>query len=140
MSVDEIRKNGMMAHLLEALERDENIGHYGRLVFAIVARHFVEEGELVSLLARDPECSEEEARALVLQCRAHDYSPPRRERILEWQAHQRFPIIPNASDPDEGNVYRDLEFPKDVYHHITEYYEHKAEAEESGSPKIKKSA
>lgn len=140
MSVEEIRKNGMMAHLLGALEGGENIGHYGRLVFAIVARHFLEEDELVSLLARDPDCSETEAKALVLQCRAHNYSPPKRERILEWQAHQRFPIIPNAQNPDEGNVYRDLQFPENVYAHITEYYEHKVEAEEEGRAPLKKSA
>jgi hypothetical protein len=31
-----------------------------------------------------------------------------------------------ADDPDEGNVYRDLEFPPEVYEHIQEYYEAKA--------------
>ena len=55
------------------------------------------------------------------------YSPPKRERILEWQAQQDFPIIPNADDPDAGNLYRELKFPDRVYDHITEYYEEKAQ-------------
>ncbi len=46
--------------------------------------------------------------------------------IRGWQRQQSFPIIPNADDPDEGNVYEDLEFPDEVYRHINEYYEHKA--------------
>jgi hypothetical protein len=48
---------------------------------------------------------------------------------LEWQSQQAFPILPNAEDPDAGNVYRDLKFPDDVYQHIEEYHEKKAEAE-----------
>jgi len=57
-----------------------------------------------------------------------DYSPPKREKILEWQRHQEFQIIPHAEDPDEGNVYKDLQFPDGVYENIEEYYEEKAEA------------
>ena len=29
-----------MAHLLDSLNDGKDIGHYGRLVFAMVARHF----------------------------------------------------------------------------------------------------
>ncbi len=36
MSVAELRKNGMMAHLMDALSQGEDIGHYGRLVFVMV--------------------------------------------------------------------------------------------------------
>ena len=117
----------MMAHLLDALARGDDIGHYGRLVFAMVARHFLSEDELCAQLARN--VSAEEARALYKQVAAHDYSPPRRERILEWQARQSFPICPDPSDPDACNVYKDLEFPDQVYEHIEEYYEGKVEAE-----------
>jgi len=39
MAVEELRKNDMMAHLLDALDAGNDIGHYGRLVFAMVARH-----------------------------------------------------------------------------------------------------
>jgi len=35
MSTAELRKNGMMAHLMDALFRREDIGHYGRLVFVM---------------------------------------------------------------------------------------------------------
>ncbi|AUX35635.1 MULTISPECIES: hypothetical protein [Sorangium] len=126
MAVEALRKNHMMAHLLGALERGESIGRYGRLVFAMIAHHFLDHDELVDWLGRDPEGGAEEARSLAMQVERRGYSPPRRERILEWQRQQEFPIIPNADDPDEGNVYKDLEFPEEVYQHINEYYEQKA--------------
>src|SRR5262245_63885273 len=122
-------RSPMMAHLLDALETGIDVGHFGRLVFAIVARHFLDEPELIDLLARQPGQDESRARALLLQVKTHDYSPPSRERILEWQARQQFPIIPNADDPDAGNLYRDLNFPDGVYEHIKEYYVEKAEGD-----------
>jgi hypothetical protein len=33
MAVDDLRRGSMMAHLLDALERGEDIGHYGWLTF-----------------------------------------------------------------------------------------------------------
>ena len=33
----------MMAHLLDALESGTDVGHYGRLVFAMVARHCLDD-------------------------------------------------------------------------------------------------
>lgn len=128
--VGALRKNAMMAHLLDALERGEDVGHYGRLVFAMVARHFMDEEELVGWLRRDEGFGEEQARLLCLQVAERDYSPPTREKILEWQRQQEFQIIPNAEDPDQGNVYRDLQFPDGVYGHIADYYEDKVEARE----------
>jgi hypothetical protein len=124
----ELRKSEMMAHLLDALDQGQDIGHYGRLVFAMVGRHFLGEDEMVGLLTKDQDCTEEEARSLVHQVASRDYNPPRRERILEWQRQQDFPIIPNPDDPDAGNVYRDLTFPEGVYEDIEEYHEQKAEA------------
>jgi hypothetical protein len=129
MTVDQLRQNDMMAHLLDALEQGQDIGHYGRLVFAMVGHHFLETDELIEWITRDTSVSEAEARALATQVENRDYSPPKRERILEWQKEQDFPILPNADDPDAGNVYRDLQFPDEVYERIEEYYEHKAEAE-----------
>jgi hypothetical protein len=128
MGFEELRKNGMMAHLLDSLEAGTNIGHYGRLVFAMVARHFVDDEELVAKLQLDPDCGEDEARALVEQVKGRDYNPPRREKVLEFQAQQEFPICPNAEDPDACNVYKDLQFPESVYAHISEYREQKAHA------------
>lgn len=128
MAVDDLRKSDVMAHLLDALEAGKDIGHYGRLVFAMVARHFVDEEELVNLLQKDRDFDEAAARALVEQVQGRDYNPPRRERILEWQKEQEFPILPNPDDPDSGNVYRDLQFPDHVYEHIQEYREQKAAA------------
>lgn len=112
-----------MRHLLAALQQGEDVGHYGRLVFAMVARHFIGEEELSSLLENN--LSAEEARALCKQVNVHDYNPPRRERILQWQKQQAFPICP-TDDPDACNVYKDLKFPQRVYDHIEEYYEDKA--------------
>jgi hypothetical protein len=117
----------MMAHLLDALDAGQDIGHYGRLVFAIVARHFLSSEELVARLSRDPSVGEREARGLLRQVKEHDYSPPRREKILAWQREQDFPIILEPNDPDAGNAYDDLRFPHRVYEHIAEYYEEKSE-------------
>jgi len=129
VAIEDLRRNRMMSHLISSLEGGRDIGHYGRLVFTMVARHFLSEDELVSYLKRDPDCDETRARALCRQVQEHDYSPPTRERILEWQSHQEFPIVPRADDPDAGNVYKDLHFPDRVYDHITEYYEQKVESE-----------
>ena len=127
MALKELRKSEMMAHLLDALEKGTDIGHYGRLTFAMVAHHFLEEAELIEWLQKDKDISEAEAKALVLQVEGKDYNPPKRDRILEWQQQQDFPICPNADDPDACNVYRELQLPSHVYEHISHYYEHKAE-------------
>lgn len=129
MAISDLNSNQMMAHLMQALEGGEDIGHYGRLVFAMVARHFVDEDELLTWLRKNPGFSDEEARALVTQVQGRDYNPPRRERILEWQAEQEFAICPNAEDPDACNVYKDLKFPDEVYESIQSYQEKKAEAQ-----------
>jgi hypothetical protein len=121
--MDELRKSEMMAHLLDALDAGKDIGHYGRLVVAIVGHHFLDDETLVATLCKDPGIDEEQARALVLQVRERDYNPPRRERILEWQRQQEFPICPNPDDPRACNVYSELRFPDGVYEDIQEFYE-----------------
>lgn len=126
MAVEDLRKSNMMAHLLDALDAGEDIGHYGRLVFAMIARHFMSEEEVIEYLQKDTDFSEGEAKALYQQVQGKDYNPPKRDRILEWQSKQDFPICPNSDDPDACNVYRDLTFPEHVYEHISEYYEQKA--------------
>jgi DNA primase large subunit len=128
MSVAELRKNGMMAHLMDGLSRGENIGHYGRLVFVMVARYFLSEAQLFKQLLLDPDMDEEKARALIEQVATKGYSPPSREKVLEFQKHQWFPICPNPEDPDACNVYKDLKFPREVYESITEYHVEKAQA------------
>jgi len=128
MATEAIRNNEMMNHLMGALEHGQDIGHYGRLVFVMVGRHFMDEDELVQFLMMNPDFDETKARALVQQVQQRDYNPPRRERILEWQAQQDFPICPGGDDPDACNVYRNLKFPDGVYENIQEYHEQKAEA------------
>ena len=126
MAVEDLRQNDMMAHLMGALEKKTDIGHYGRLVFAMIARHFLEPDELVSLLQKNPSFSEVQARALVNQVNSRDYNPPKREKILAYQQQQDFPICPGGDDPDACNVYRNLKFPDGVYENIAAYHEQKA--------------
>ncbi len=126
--MEELKKNGMMAHLIEALEQGRDIGHYGRLTFAMVGRHFLSEEELLAMLAKDRDFSDEQAKLLVRQVQGRDYNPPKRDRILAWQKEQEFPICPNPDDPDACNVYKDLNFPDHVYEHIQDYVEQKGKS------------
>jgi DNA primase large subunit len=112
----------MMKRLIEALESGEDIGHYGRLVFAVVARHFMSNEELVEQLSKCPGFSGEQALSLVDQVSQRDYNPPRREKILQWQQEQDFKICLSSGDPDACNLYKDLKFPHDVYEKIEDYH------------------
>jgi DNA primase large subunit len=129
MPVEDLRQSLMMNHLLEALDRGEDIGHYGRLTFVMIARHFVSNDELVELLTKDRDADEQEIRALVQQVEEKGYSPPRRDRVLEWQSQQDFQICPNPDDPDACNVYNELSFPDEVYESIQEYQEKRQTAD-----------
>jgi len=126
MPVDDLRRSPMMSHLLDALEQGQDIGHYGRLTFAMVAHHFLDSDELLEWLAKDGDTDERKARALIQQVEERGYNPPRRERILEWQAQQDFPICPTPDDPDACNVYKELDMPEAVLQNIEEYREQKA--------------
>ena len=130
MPVEDLRQSPMMAHMLDALDDGEDIGHYGRLVFAMIGRHFVSNDELVELLTKDEDADEQEIRAMVQQVEDKGYSPPRREKILEFQNQQDFQICPNPDDPDACNVYKDLQFPDSIYENISGYHEQKAEADQ----------
>ena len=124
----ELRKDSMMAHLLDSLADGQDIGHYGRLVFAMVARHFMPDQEALGWLTRDPDFTEAQATAMLRQVEGRDYNPPKRERILEWQSQQEFPILPHPEDPGCGNLYRNLKFPGSIYQSIEHYQEDKASA------------
>jgi hypothetical protein len=126
MPVEGLRQSPMMNYLLDALDNGEDIGHYGRLTFAMVAHHFLNKDELVEWLSKNGDTDENEARALVQQVEERGYNPPRRERILEWQEQQDFPICPNPDDPDACNLYNELQFPDAVYQDIQEYREERA--------------
>ena len=131
MPVNDLRQSPMMSHLLDALERGEDIGHYGRLTFAMVAHKFLDRDELVEWLAKDRDFDDQKAKALVQQVEERDYNPPSRRRILEWQAQQDFPICPTPEDPDACNPYRELAMPEEVFEDIEEYREQKFDAEEA---------
>ena len=131
MPVDDLKQSQMMNHMLEALESGEDIGHYGRLTFAMIARHFVDNDELVQLLAKDHDVDEQEVRAMVRQVEEKGYNPPNRDKILEWQSKQDFQICPNPDDPDACNVYRELDIPEGVLEDIQEYRAEEQAARES---------
>ncbi len=128
---ENLRDSAMMAHLLDALEAGTDIGHYGRLTFVMVARHFLPENKLVDLLSRQPDFMPEDAHALVIQVKGHNYNPPKRERILQWQAQQDFPICPTPDELGTCNVYSELRFPDSIYDHINDFWE--AEVNKSDS-------
>ena len=127
MSIQDLRKNPTMAHILDALDEGTDIGHYGRLTLAMVAQYFVDEAELVAQLQKDKDFSEEEAKSLYQQVTSKQYSPPSRNSLLEWQSQQDFQIVPDPDDPDSGNVYQELTFPESVYESISHYNEEKAD-------------
>ena len=123
MPVEELRQEPMMAHLLDSLEKGKDIGHYGRLVFVMVARHFMNDEEILQELNKNPKFDEEQGRSLLNQVEARGYNPPKRERVLDWMQRQKFPICPDTEDPGQCNVYRNLEFPKEIYDRISEFYQ-----------------
>src|SRR5690349_12506279 len=85
MAKTDLQNNEMMSRLVRALERGEDIGHYGRLVFTMVGRHFLDDDELIEMLLKSPNFDEQQARGLLEQCRQRDYNPPRAEKIRQWQ-------------------------------------------------------
>lgn len=123
--LEELRQSEMMAHLLDSLDKGKDIGHYGRLVFVMVSRFFLSDDEIVAELTKDKDCDEEKARALILQVQDKDYNPPKRDRILDWMSQQEFPICENSENPGTCNVYRNLEFPPELFEKISSYYKHK---------------
>jgi hypothetical protein len=131
MAIEDLRQSAMMSHLLDALDRGEDIGHYGRLVFVMVGRYFLSDDELVEQLTKDPDCAEPKARGLIKQVEARGYNPPKRERILEWMSQQEFPICDAPDDQGSCNVYKNLEFPPEVYEKISSYYERQPEVQSS---------
>jgi hypothetical protein len=128
--IAELRKDSMMAHLLDSLEAGKDIGHYGRLVFAMVSRHFLPDEQILHYLTLDKDFSHDQALVMLRQVEGRDYNPPKRDRILEWQSQQDFPILPHPEDPDCGNLYRNLKFPNEIYQNIEHYQEEKLHAGE----------
>jgi hypothetical protein len=122
---DELRKDPMMSRLLDALDKGQDVGHYGRLIFAMVARHFLPHDEVLGWLTKDRDFSEEQATTMLRQVDSRDYTPPKRERLVEWQGEQEFQFL-DRDDPDSGNLYRNLKFPDEIYEHIEHYQEAKA--------------
>jgi len=124
--LEELRQSPMMERLVKSLQQGEDIGHYGRLTFVMVARHFLAEEEIIDMLSSQPGMDEQEARAMLTQVKARDYNPPGRQRVLEWQARQDYEICTDV-DPQACNVYRELRFPEGIYENIEDFWEERAE-------------
>ena len=129
--MEDLKQSQMMNHILEALENGEDIGHYGRLTFAMVGVYFANDDELVQVMTQDHDAEEREIRAMVQQVREKGYNPPNRDKILEWQQKQDFQICPNPDDPDACNVYSELDIPQGVLEDIQEYRAEEQVARES---------
>ena len=125
-----LQDSPMMAHLMGAMEKGQDVGRYGCLTFVMVARHFISEDEMLKLLEKQPGLDETEARALIMQVQERGYNPPKRERILQWSERQEFQICPDPEDPNGCNVYRELQFPDEIYNQIDDFWEERAEAED----------
>ena len=123
-SAEPLRKNKMMSRLLDALEAGDDIGHYGRLTFAMVACWLMDEKDVIKWLVNDDDFDYEEAQTMVQQVRSQGYSPPRPAKIRDWDTQQDFKILPEEFHPDDdANVYRDLDFPQELYDHIQDYHQ-----------------
>lgn len=121
--LERLRASPTVAHWLAALEAGQDIGHFGRLAFAIVARHFLADEAILSLLAGQPHHDAARAAKLLERVREQGYAPPSRLRLFQWQARQRFPLLPDPANLTSGNLYRELEFPDAVYGQIEEFWE-----------------
>lgn len=124
MALSDLQQSPMMNHIVQALQQHEDIGHYGRLVFAMVGQYFLSEEEIIDLLAKDPDCDNEKARSILKQVETHGYTPPKPDRILAWMNEQDFAICDTAGqDKNTCNVYKTLKFPPEVYDRIAGYYQ-----------------
>ncbi|HZS93502.1 MAG TPA: hypothetical protein VFA78_01795 [Chloroflexota bacterium] len=121
----------LMQHLLDSLKAGKDIGHYGRLTFVMVAQWFMDDNDIVSLLEKERDVSNDDARALVAEVKAHKYVPPKPQTIQQWQQMQDFSICPQSDDPNACNVYDHLQFPDKVYDEIGEYWEDRVESASS---------
>jgi hypothetical protein len=81
--MDELRRNPMIAHLLDALDKGKDIGHYGRLTFATVGHHYLDRGELVEILSKGKGADEGDLRCLVHHAVTRGFHVPTWEQILE---------------------------------------------------------
>lgn len=122
MPAEELKQSAMMSHLIGALDRGQDIGHYGRLVFVMVGRFFLSDQELLDYMTKDKDCDEEKAREIIRQVEAKGYNPPKRERVIEWMNQQDFPICEDAENPNSCNIYKEVNFPPEVYEKISSYY------------------
>ena len=123
MALEELKQSPMMSHLLNAMDRGEDVGHYGRLVFVMVGRHFLSEEELKEQLLKDKDCDDEKAETLIRQVEAKGYNPPKRDRIIEWMNQQDFAICEDPENPGACNIYKEIKFPPEVYEKISSYYQ-----------------
>ena len=99
-----------MAHLLDSLEAGKDIGHYGRLVFAMIARHFLSHDELLARLTQDPDFSETEANTMLQQVEQRVFEA-RYQPVAECDAE----VSAVAQTPGDGACQELLEVHSTFY-------------------------
>lgn len=117
---EDMRASAMMDRLWTDLSKGTDVGHYGRLVFCMIARHFLDEKEIIKLLGKS--VPTEEAAAMLVEVNRTNYSPPRPAKIRQWQKNQQYKIIPEDKDQSWGNVYTELQLPQEIYENVTNFY------------------
>jgi hypothetical protein len=140
VQAEDLRESPMMASLWDDLKIGVDVGHFGRLLFCIVARHFMQEDEIIKLLSNGDNMVPEDAQAMLLNVNERNYNPPRPAVIRKWQERQGYKIIPveHQHDLAYGNLYSELRFPREIYEQVGEFY--KQAAKDVGTPGAKKKA
>ncbi|PYE51877.1 hypothetical protein [Deinococcus yavapaiensis] len=112
-----LKSNRFMAHLVGALEMGQDIGPYGRKIFATVAQYFLSADDTLMLLKRN--LGEQEAREVMKSVEGEP--PPRRGKVVEYTKRQNFPILPNNHDAHLDDLYAGLTFPPEIQARIPKF-------------------
>ncbi len=139
IQAEDMRRSQMMARLWDDLEKGVDVGHFGRLLFTMVARHYMNETQVITLLSRN--IPVEDAQAMLLLVNSRNYNPPKPNKIRKWQEKQDYKIIPpeKAHDLAWGNVYKELRLPMEIYSQVQDFYKEAVRGIEDGfGPEIKK--
>lgn len=112
-----LKSNRFMAHLVGSLEMGQDIGPYGRKVFATVAQYLLPPDDVLMLLRRN--VGDQEARDVMKSVEGEP--PPRRGKIVEYTKRQKFPLLPSNHDAHLDDLYAGLTFPPDVQARIPKF-------------------
>ena len=137
-SLDDLKRNPMMRRIIQTMESGQDVGHYGRFIFTVVASYFIGEKEITDLLKRQPEIEDsEEALGFYLQVASARYVMPTSARIRAWdksEEQKNFPLIIQG-DRNSGNLYREIPLPQQALVSVRSYWREAAVAYRSQEKK-----